>query len=877
MTPRGSRLAARGPIARARGFYDEDYGAGVKDVVPYRYAGTSSGAETAFATYTPNIPQEGFYPIYTWVLAGTDRTSQLYKINHTGGQTQIRVNHSMVGGGWVYLGTYHFDGGSSPTAGSVQISNEGAAGKVVIADSIRFGNGMGDMRDGPSGLGTGAISGYPREDEASLMWVTRAVGQGVTASSAVGTSNISAPSRMAEWMNVDSNPFGTSVYIGFHSNALADHTGRGAVGLITSGGTPNQAQLALYTGRQINQDMQALNGQFEHNWSGRTTHVLTSQFGEIDEGLSAEMDMTIIEVGFHDNVQDAPLLRDPKVRDQIGRSTYEATLEYFDNFGGLATPVTLPSAPTNVRAISNDAGAVTISWAAGPTGVYGNAATGFRIYASTDGYGFDGGTFVAGGATSTATLTGYDPAFPYFFKVVAVNAGGESKASEVMTALPGGGPGQVLIVSGFDRFDRSGNVRYPYAFTADGLVDRVWPRSNNSFDYVIQVAEAIHASAAGVHIASASNEAIISGAVNLADYDAVVWILGEESTANDTFNATEQTKVEQFLAGGGHLFTSGAEIGWDLDQQNNGRTFFETSLKGNYSADDAGTYNVTAAAGGIFTGLTFSFDNGAQFYNAEFPDVIAPQAGAVQALTYSGDVGGSAGIQVPGADGRGSVVMFGFPFETITTAANRAAVMDRVLDFFGVAPIVPTGDFTGDGAVDGADFLAWQRGFGAAEPTLADGDANFDGTVDAADLAAWQTQFGAVPSSPSASASAYSMTAELLAAEESARPTSQMAQGDLNAIAGFAATQRISFEGQRSERDDGQIRRDIQQSSRTKRDQFWASFTATAWSGANRQSLTIPARAETLPMIAAETAFAELGAIIPASLQSTGTASARRP
>lgn len=65
-------------------------------------------------------------------------------MNHTGGQTQIRVDHSMVGNGWVYLGTYHFDGGgSSSVAGSVQISNEGAAGKVVIADAVRLGNGMG--------------------------------------------------------------------------------------------------------------------------------------------------------------------------------------------------------------------------------------------------------------------------------------------------------------------------------------------------------------------------------------------------------------------------------------------------------------------------------------------------------------------------------------------------------------------------------------------------------------------------------------------------------------------------------------------------------------------------------------------------------------
>jgi len=52
-------------------------------------------------------------------------------------------------------------------------------------------------------------------------------------------------------------------------------------------------------------------------------------------------------------------------------------------------------------------------------------------------------------------------------------------------------------------------------------------------------------------------------------------------------------------------------------------------------------------------------------------------------------------------------------------------------------------DFDGDGDVDGADFLAWQRGFGMTSgATLADGDANADGSVNAADLAIWQSQFG---------------------------------------------------------------------------------------------------------------------------------------
>jgi len=61
-----------------------------------------------------------------------------------------------------------------------------------------------------------------------------------------------------------------------------------------------------------------------------------------------------------------------------------------------------------------------------------------------------------------------------------------------------------------------------------------------------------------------------------------------------------------------------------------------------------------------------------------------------------------------------------------------------------------TADFNGDGAIDGADFLAWQCGAGVAEPGFADGDANGDGLVDGADLAIRSEQFG----SPSGSAGA---------------------------------------------------------------------------------------------------------------------------
>jgi len=53
----------------------------------------------------------GFYPVYGWAPHGANRTNQLYRILHTGGESQVRVPHHMVGNGWVYLGTYYFTPG----------------------------------------------------------------------------------------------------------------------------------------------------------------------------------------------------------------------------------------------------------------------------------------------------------------------------------------------------------------------------------------------------------------------------------------------------------------------------------------------------------------------------------------------------------------------------------------------------------------------------------------------------------------------------------------------------------------------------------------------------------------------------------------------
>ena len=714
--------------------------------VPYRYASTST-TETAYARYRPNVTEAGFYPVYAWTRCGSDRTSeQLYRVHHSGGITEVTVNHRRVGNGLVYLGTYYFEDG---TDGYVDISNRSSeTGKVVIADMIRFGNGVGDIDRG------GGISGRDREDEAGIYWVQWHVdrSQGISSSeyrtaSSDSSATVSLSPRYAEYMNREADgTLSDRLFVSFHSNA-GSGSSRGVLGLYNgnnyaSSATPNQFLLADIVASEINDDLVDQNGQFEHDWYDRTTVTLDRsdiEFGEINNNyINDEFDATIMETGFHDNEQDAELMRDPKVRSAIARATYQGVVKYFNDVDGGATPLVMaPGSVSDLRAETAGSGSVTVSWDTPASNSYnGDAATGYRIYGSTNGYGFDGGTYVAGGGTTSYTFTGLDEAEgSYFFKVVAVNAGGESPDSEVVAAIPGAGDKDILIVSGFDRFDRHLNPEQSGA-------ERVRPRQSNSFDYTVQVAEAIEANVPHLVVDTTSNEALIAGDVDLSDYKAVFWILGEESSDDDSFDATEQTLVSNYLSSGGKLFVSGAEIGWDLDYLNNGRSFYNSQLKADYVSDDAGTYDVQGATGSIFDGLSFSFDDGSTYYDSQFPDRITPLGGATTALNYVGGSGGGAAIQYDG--GATQVVNFGFPFETITTEASRIEVMDRVLDFFGLS--APTADFDQDGDVDGRDFLDWQRGLGkSSDVVLADGDANGDGTVDGSDLIIWKSQYGQEP------------------------------------------------------------------------------------------------------------------------------------
>jgi len=229
---------------------------------------------------------------------------------------------------------------------------------------------------------------------------------------------------------------------------------------------------------------------------------------------------------------------------------------------------------------------------------------------------------------------------------------------------------KILIVDGFDRTETSGS----------------WHEPTHIFAMIHGQAVSFN----GFGFDTACNDAIIDGTISLQDYDAVIWLLGDESTKDETFTLSEQALIKSYLQQGGMLFVSGSEIAWDLDTDNgsNGSTpadeaFLHQFLKADYVRDDANILTVQGVAGSIFEGLQFGF--GISPYEEDYPDVIKPFGEDVLAnLKYSEDL--IAGIQYegvfPNGEIPGKLVYMAFPFETITGKENRNDVMGRILNFF---------------------------------------------------------------------------------------------------------------------------------------------------------------------------------------------------
>ncbi len=637
---------------------------------------TTALSETARAVWSPVIPEDGYYHVYvSYSGVGNRPTDAKYIVHHGGLETVVYVNQEVHRYVWNDIGEFYFKAGGNDF---VALSNESAeSGTTVSADAVRFGGGMGDVK----GNYHPVISTHPRWEEGARSYVQF---QGAN-SSIYTVGDVGARSKFAAWEHYSVED---SVYVSWHSNAF-NGSARGTNTYIYSSNPPDgtydttqavagsaQLQTAIHS-EIINDIHQA----WDSNWQDRGKR--SAYFGEINPARNNEMPSVLIEMAFHDNVDDANALRNPQFRKLVARSVYQGIVKYFAQRDSLSINL-VPDEITHFAVKSVQNGQIHLSWQAPLTDgndIGGGAASSYVVYQSTDGYNFDDGS-----QTNDLfyDVTNLAAGTVYYFKVKAKNAGGLSLASETLGArVRYANENRVLVVNGFDRLN-SGQLISMNMPDIGGFVDRMFLRQMNAFNYTIQHGDAINE--AGVGFDSIANELIEdnSFSLNANDYQVVLWILGEESSLGSTLTAAEQNQLTSYLNAGGKLFISGAEIAWDLDNLGSSadKNFYHNVLMTQYTADDANTYQASGQVASPFATLgTLNFDDGSHgTYQVEFPDVIAPLNSAATCLQYLGAQSACTYVDT----GTYQVIHLGFPFETIYPKSKRNDLMAQSMDYFAI-------------------------------------------------------------------------------------------------------------------------------------------------------------------------------------------------
>ncbi len=707
------------------------------------------------ARWLPNIPRDGDYAVYVTYVAGADRVSEArYSVLHSGGRSEFLVNQQIGGSTWIYLGRFRFRQGEHPQTGAVLLSNAaGTAGRWISADAVRFGGGLSSSERG------GYLNTRPRFSEGSKYYLhylgfpdtlvhNLYQGQDDYRDDYVSRSefaNYLYGAPFGPKKNRQTPGLGIPIDL-----SMAIHTDAGITRSDTTIGT-----LAIYSvqdadsnfcfpdqvSRLTNRDfadvvqtqiVADLSKRYDPKWNRRA--LLDGLYAEV---VRPNMPSVLIELLSHQNFLDMSFALDPRFRFDIARALYKGMLRY-NSFQHRRPCVVQPLPVTHLCITNSSVGEWTLAWRPQEDPLEPSAdADYYIVYSRRNDQGFDNGTktehpfFVVDHA---------EPGTLYSFKVTAVNEGGESFSSEVVSFAVQAQSGKpVLVVNGFDRIcgpqpvsqkgfsgfmgylDQGVADRYTVNYTGlqidfdPGSVFRNNDApghgasqadyetrliSGNTFDFI-----AVHGRAilnAGYSFVSSSDEAVTAGLVSLADYAVVDLILGEEKETSwpkagmDSLRGTSfkaipaelQRHITDYFKQGGRLFASGAYIGSDLMKgkktDHEDVLFGRQSLKFDWTADHAAVTGSIAAVDTTLFPKNFSFRFNTvlndSIYAVEAPDAIDPFEGSRTILRYSENQY-SAAVAFRNEYG---VVVLGFPFEAILGAVDRDRVMRAVLDYLGM-------------------------------------------------------------------------------------------------------------------------------------------------------------------------------------------------
>ncbi len=692
------------------------------------------------ASYVPDIPEDGEYAVYvSYYHSAESSTKVKYNVNHSGGASTYLVDQSRGGGIWVYLGRFHFKQGKDDSIGSVEVSGQG----TISLDAVRFGGGMGNVARRNTSESIWKLSGKPRYMEAARYYMQYA---GIPDSLVFSLNDEQKDYKddymsRGEWVNyLIGSPYGPQANKNVGLNipidlAFAFHTDAGTtindsvigtLGIYSSlrdeGVFPNgrsklsSRDLTDIIQSQLVDDVSKL---YDVKWTRRA--MWDKQYSE---AWRPNVPTMLLELLSHQNLADMQLALDPNFRFNVSRSIYKAILKYLayqERREYIVQPL-----PVDHLAIQPKGEQFELSWQAVADPLEETAVpTKYKVYKRVGNSGFDNGTVIESNSLEVKAPAEGEI---HSYKVTAINEGGESMPSEILSHGTGQSKEMVLVVNAFDRvsapaFIDENNFAGIAWWKDEGVADRFdysyvgrqydynrqspwldddspgWGASygneegnmapGNSFDNPYIHGEAIIN--AGYSFISMSDEVFINAETSLEAYAAIDVILGEEKANIPNhqgkdyriFTTSFITKLQDLKSNQIPILLSGAYVASDMLDLNDtiAIEFAEQELgfkwRTNYATKTGGVNSTDEGKAFFQTELEFNTAYHPSIYKVEAPDAIEPSGKAITAYRYSEN---NASAIVYNMESK--ILIMGFPFETIIDRDQRNRFMKEILKAF---------------------------------------------------------------------------------------------------------------------------------------------------------------------------------------------------
>jgi hypothetical protein len=729
--------------------------------------------------YVPNIPESGEYAVYvSWAKSKNNIPDATYTVNYAGGSASFQINQQMGFGTWIYLGTFYFVEGKQPASGSVTLYTHSETQGTVTSDAIRFGGGMGNVARRPTAFGmtnqksatdtgsfqttakhrqqfTGQLdwktSGRARWTEGSRYYLQFAGMPDTLVYSLNDGQNDYNDDFMSrgEWVNyLMGSPLGpqrernntglgiqVDLSLAFHTDAgittndsvigtLAIYSAQRDDGIFPDGISRMASRdLSDIVQDQIVNDIRIL---YNPDWTRRALWDRS-----YSEAWRPNVPAMLLELLSHQNLADMQYGLDPQFQFDVSRAIYKGIVRFIAHQHGREA-VIQPLPPQSLMMKKTGEKTITLSWKPTIDGIEPTAkADSYVVYLRKEGEGFDQGTITAD-SLMDIELPEWNKI--YSFKVTAVNKGGESFPSEILSAsFSAGQKNVVLIVNGFDRisgpmaFDNENiaghtwwddhaipyisslshtGLQYDFDRTSPWLDDDSpgWGASyanyegrvmaGNSFDYPFIHGQSIRN--AGYSFISVSRQAFERmESISPDQFMSINMIMGKQKgiralNKKDTvvfrvFSHQIITNLENYAKSGGNILLSGAYIGTDNHNHKDslGQSFTEKTLGYNWRTNNAATQQqiyATDTAPAVFpVSLEFINQPNAATYHVEAPDGIEPSGEKSTTLYRYKENNVSAGVLYHSGH---KAISLGFPFEALQKKKDRDDLMKAILEYF---------------------------------------------------------------------------------------------------------------------------------------------------------------------------------------------------